>query len=464
MPNDTRTAWRTTLSQLALVLALAAGLGFAIGQIWPSLVVAAAAVLVWHYWKLRQVLSRLTARQRSAPPKGVGIWNELDRLLYRSQDETRGRNRRLVDMLRAYRAIATALPDGVVLVDRNSQRIQWFNESAGSLLGLHYPRDNGALLGERLQPLPIAHWLSGDRYTEPLLDVASPMRADIRLSLRLIPYSDDLWLLVARDVSKLMRLEHMRRDFVANVSHELRTPLTVVHGYLDMLDPAEQPEWAPMLTEMQRQSHRMTQLVEDLLMLSRLEVQEALPDEHVAMAPMLSTLKREAEALSKQRHKITIEDAVDIDLWGSTKELHSAFSNLVSNATRYTPAGGSITIRFAADADGVVLSVEDTGYGIPASHLPRITERFYRVSTSRSRESGGTGLGLSIVKHVLNLHQARLEIDSEVGSGSRFACHFGRERMRNREHCEDRDAGFAAATDTDSADDGITARSRGYRE
>jgi two-component system, OmpR family, phosphate regulon sensor histidine kinase PhoR len=458
MSNDARTAWRKTLGQLALVLASALVLGYAIGHLWPALGVAALAVLIWHYWKLRQVLSRLTARQRAAPPDGSGIWNELDRLLYRSQDETRGRNRRLVEMLRAYRAIAAALPDGVVLVDRNSQRIQWFNEAAGTLLGLQHPRDHGAPLGDRLQPLPIAHWLSGGRYAEPLLDVASPARPELRLSLRLIPYSDDVWLLVARDVSKLMRLEQMRRDFVANVSHELRTPLTVVHGYLDMLDPAEQPEWAPMLTEMQRQSHRMTQLVEDLLTLSRLEAQEALPDEHVAMAPMLTALKREAEALSKQRHTITVDDTAGVDLWGSTKELHSAFSNLVSNATRYTPAGGTIAIRLAHDHDdGVALSVEDTGYGIPAAHLPRITERFYRVSTSRSRESGGTGLGLSIVKHVLSLHQARLEIDSEVGRGSRFACHFGRERLRSRDHDEppfafpsNPEGSFSAAVDTRS--------------
>ncbi|MBP6748553.1 MAG: phosphate regulon sensor histidine kinase PhoR [Xanthomonadaceae bacterium] len=433
MANDTRTAWRNTLTQLALAMGLALVLGLAVGRVWPALAIAAIGVLIWHYWKLRQVLSRLTARQRVAPPDGDGIWNELDRLLHRSQDELRGRNRRLVEMLRAYRAIATALPDGVVLVDRNSQRIQWFNEAATTLLGLQHPRDHGAPLGERLQPLPIAHWLSGGRYAEPLLDVVSPARTDLRLSLRLIPYSDELWLLVARDVSKLMRLEQMRRDFVANVSHELRTPLTVVHGYLDMLDPAEQPEWAPMLTEMQRQSQRMTQLVEDLLTLSRLEAQDALPEEHVAMTPLLATLEREARALSKQRHVVSIEDTAGVDLWGSVKELHSAFSNLVSNATRYTPAGGRIAIRFERDADeGATLSVEDTGYGIPASHLPRITERFYRVSTSRSRESGGTGLGLSIVKHVLNLHQARLEIDSEVGRGSRFSCHFGRERVRSR--------------------------------
>lgn len=434
MPNDARSAWFKTLGQLALALAAALALGFAVGQPWLVITLAALGVVGWHYWKLRQVLLRLTARQRFVPSADGGVWNALDQLLYRSQSEMRARKRRLIDMLRAYRAAAAALPDAIVVVERNSQRIQWFNEAATHLLGLRYPRDIGAALSDRLQPLPMAHWLASGRHAEPLLDTPSPAHPDLRLSLRLIPYSDELWLLVARDVSKLMRLEQMRRDFVANVSHELRTPLTVVHGYLDMLDHAEKPDWAPMLTEMQRQSQRMTQLVEDLLMLSRLEAQEALPEETVSMVPMLTTLKREADALSQRRHTIAIEDTAGVDLWGSTKELHSAFSNLVSNAIRYTPAGGSIHIRFSSERDGGTrLSVEDTGYGIPAAHLPRITERFYRVSTSRSRESGGTGLGLSIVKHVLNLHQARLEIESEVGRGSRFSCRFGRERVRARD-------------------------------
>ncbi len=435
MPNDARSAWLKTLGQLALALLAALAVGFAIGKPWPVITVSALGVVGWHYWKLRQVLLRLTARQRFTPSAGDNVWNQLDRLLYRGQSEMRARKRRLIDMLRAYRAAAAALPDAIVVLERNSQRIQWFNEASTRLLGLRYPRDLGAALSDRLQPLPVAHWLTSGRYAEPLLDTPSPVQPDLRLSLRLIPYSDELWLLVARDVSKLMHLEQMRRDFVANVSHELRTPLTVVHGYLDMLDPAEKPDWAPMLTEMQRQSQRMTQLVEDLLMLSRLEAQEALPEETVSMAPMLTTLKREAEALSQRRHTITIEDTAGVDLWGSTKELHSAFSNLVSNAIRYTPAGGDIRIRFSSEDDGGTrLSVEDTGYGIPAAHLPRITERFYRVSTSRSRESGGTGLGLSIVKHVLNLHQARLEIESEVGRGSRFTCRFGRERVRDAIH------------------------------
>jgi two-component system phosphate regulon sensor histidine kinase PhoR len=435
MPPHARTAWIKTLGQLALILVAALVLGLLIKHPWPVLTLTALGIVAWHYWKLRDVLTRLTARQWIAPPAaGTGVWSELDRLLYRSQDETRSRKHRLVEMLRAYSAAAAALPDAVVVLERNNQRVRWFNDAATNLLGLRYPDDIDAPLSERLQPLPVSHWLATGRHAEPLLDAPSPVDPAIRLSLRLIPYSDELWLLVARDVSKLMRLEQMRRDFVANVSHELRTPLTVVHGYLDMLDPADQPEWAPMLSEMQRQSQRMTQLVEDLLTLSRLEAQDSLTDESVAMTPMLATLKREAEALSQRRHEITIEDVAQVDLWGSIKELHSAFSNLVANAVRYTPAGGRISIRFArSDDGGAVLSVQDTGYGIPAAHLPRITERFYRVSTSRSRELGGTGLGLSIVKHVLQLHQARLEIESEVGRGSIFSCHFSPERTRVRD-------------------------------
>ena len=431
MPPRARNAWFRTLGQLGLVLAGALVLGLLVGQAWAVLAVAALGVVAWHYWKLRGVLLRLTARQRFEPPQGDGVWNELDRLLHRGQSEMRGRKRRLLDMLRAYRAAADALPDAVVVVERNSQRVLWFNAAATSLLGLRFPRDIDAPVGDRLQPLPVAHWLATGRNAEPL-EAASPVNPDLRLRLRLIPYSDELWLLVARDVSKLMRLEQMRRDFVANVSHELRTPLTVVHGYLEMLDPAEQPEWAPMLAEMQRQSQRMTQLVEDLLTLSRLEAKDALADENVAMGSMLGTLRREAEALSQNRHTIRVEDNAQVDLWGSTKELHSAFSNLVSNAVRYTPAGGSIAIVFAREGHGAVLSVRDSGYGIPGAHLPRITERFYRVSTSRSRESGGTGLGLAIVKHVLGLHQARLEISSEVGRGSTFSCHFGPDRVHPR--------------------------------
>jgi len=438
MPPRARLTWTRTLGQLAALLGGAVVVGLLVGYPWPVVTIAALGIVAWHYARLHDVLSRLSAGKRIQPPTGDGVWNELDRLLHRSQSDVRARKRRLIAMLRAYRAAAMALPDAVVVIERNSQRVQWFNPAGTSLLGLRYPRDVGAPLGDRLQSMSLARWLAAGRNAEPLLDTPSPVDANMRLSLRLIPYSDELWLVVARDVTKLMRLEHMRRDFVANVSHELRTPLTVVHGYLDLLDPADNPEWAPMLAEMQRQSQRMTQLVEDLLTLSRLEAQEGVVDDPVSMASMLATLRREAEALSQGRHLVLCEDmtvqtGLALDLRGSTKELHSAFSNLVSNAVRYTPAGGTITIRFAPEGAGAMLSVTDTGYGIPATHLPRITERFYRVSTSRSRESGGTGLGLAIVKHVLQLHGARLSIRSEVGQGSTFACHFNADRVIPRD-------------------------------
>ena len=433
MPLDIRPSWlRTVLIHAALLLAGLA-VGWALGRVWAALALTALAILIWQSWQLREVLERLGARRLAAPSAGRTVWDELDRLIHRGQSETRGRKRRLVQMLRAYRGAAAVLPDAVVVVQRVDGRILWVNEAAGRLLGLAYPRDIGARLAARLRSDAIAQWLAADPAAEPLQDTAAPVDPDMRLQLRVIPYSDDLWLLIARDISKMTRLEQTRRDFVANVSHELRTPLTVIHGYLDMLDPEDMPEWTPMLDEMRRQSQRMNQLVEDLLTLSRLEAREDLPQERIDMRAMLTTLEREARALSQGRHRITVEDSAGVDLSGSGKELHSAFSNLVSNAVRYTPAGGEIQVRFARGEGGSAeLSVRDSGYGIPAHHLPRITERFYRVSTSRSRESGGTGLGLSIVKHVLSLHQGRLRIASEVGRGSLFTCILGAERVLAR--------------------------------
>ena len=328
------------------------------------LLAAACLALAWQWrWRLRLERERVAERQRS-----------------------RATRRRLVEMLRAYRALADALPDAVVVAERDSQRIAWFNPAATRLVGLRQPRDLGAPLGERLQAWPISRWLAAGRMAEPMADLQSPLDPEVRLSLRLVPYSPDLWLLIVRDVTRLVRLEHMRRAFVANVSHELRTPLTVVHGYLDMLDgsglddigldAAGQRELAPMLAEMKRQSQRMTQLVEDLLTLSRLESRDALPEDTVAMTPMLSALQREAEALSQGAHTIMVQDTTQADLAGSQHELHSAFSNLVSNAVRYTPAGGRIEIRFARTAEGgAELVVQDTGQGIAPEHLPRLTER-----------------------------------------------------------------------------------------
>ncbi len=342
----------------------------------------------------------------------------------------------LVGLVRAFRDAAAALPDALVAIDEE-RRIRWFNTAAGRLLGLAYPDHLGRRADEVVAIPGLPAWLAADG-AEPLNDVAAPGDADVHLSLRLIPYADNHALLLGRDISQVLRVEKVRRDFVANVSHELRTPLTVVHGYLDLIEPEQVPEFESILRELRKQSHRMTQIVEDLLTLSRLDSGENLPQMRVAMGPLVRTLLRDAEGLSRGRHVITLEHDDGQDLLGSPKDLYSAFSNLVSNAVRYTPVGGHITIGWRTGPDGGRLSVRDSGHGIPARHLPRLTERFYRVSTSRSRESGGTGLGLSIVKHVLQLHDAHLDVQSEVGVGSTFACIFGVERLLPPEPvCED---------------------------
>jgi two-component system phosphate regulon sensor histidine kinase PhoR len=337
------------------------------------------------------------------------------------------RSRRLAANLHDLRRAAGNLPDAIVLLDQD-QHVRWFNHAAESLLGLRRPQDRGVVLRDKLHNSELAGWLE-EPSPEPLNDVSAPGQPSRHINVTMLPFGQRQRLLLARDISHMSRLEQIRRDFVANVSHELRTPLTVIHGYLELLDPEDVPHLAPVLGEMRAQSKRMGQIVEDLLTLSRLETQDHVSEERVQMAPLLATLRKEAEALSQGRHTITMESTAELDLLGSPKDLHSALSNLVSNAVRYTPTGGRITVRWERTAEGANYSVTDTGYGIPADHLSRLTERFYRVSSSRSRDSGGTGLGLSIVKHVLGLHQARLDIRSTPGQGSTFTCCFGPERL-----------------------------------
>ena len=338
----------------------------------------------------------------------------------------RARARRLAAELSDLRTAACALRDALVLLDPDGH-VRWCNPAAQRLLGIAWPRDRGLPVADRFGDGEVGTWLRQARGDAD--DIASPVDPAVRLQLSLIPYGNRRRLLIARDISRVTKLEQVRRDFVANVSHELRTPLTVIHGYLELLDPEDVPALAPVLNEMRTQSQRMRQIVEDLLELSRLEMQQHIPEERVEMAPLLESLQREAEALSHGKHRVTVEDEGHVDLLGSPKDLHSAFSNLVSNAVRYTPEGGGITIRWRRTPTGAEYSVKDTGYGIPADHLSRLTERFYRVSSSRSRATGGTGLGLSIVKHVLNLHDAELRIESEPGEGSTFTCVFDEARL-----------------------------------
>jgi phosphate regulon sensor kinase PhoR len=413
MTQPATPSWKLPAALAAALLAGAALGWFAGGHVAIGVALVALAEVVLLLTRIRhQTLTMMTTPAAVSPL-------QHDRFMTRS--------RRLAANLRDLRNAASQLPDAVVLIDQQ-QHIRWFNHAAENLLGLRRPQDRGVLLQQRMADSELAGWLR-DGALEPLNDATAPGQADSQLNVSMLPFGDHEQLLLARDISHLNRLEQIRRDFVANVSHELRTPLTVIHGYLELIDPEDVPELAPVLGEMRAQSKRMGQIVEDLLTLSRLETQHRIADERVPMASLLATVRKEADALSQGRHRILLESSAEADLLGSPKDLHSALSNLVSNAVRYTPAGGSITIRWQREPGGAVYSVSDTGFGIPATHLARLTERFYRISSSRSRDSGGTGLGLSIVKHVLNLHQAQLQIESAPGVGSTFACHFGHARL-----------------------------------
>ena len=330
------------------------------------------------------------------------------------------RRRRLITQLRDVRDAVGALPDAVVLLDRQGH-VCWRNAAAIHLLGLQHQHDERPL-AERLAGSELGTWLGTDT-RQAATDLPAPADPALRLSATMMAFGAHRQLLLARDISPLSRLEQVRRDFIANVSHELRTPLTVIHGYLELLDPADVPELAPVLKEMRMQSQRMRQLVEDLLTLSRLETREALPDEHVAMAPLLVALQHEAQATQsgpahhhgRSRHRRRL---ARLAARPAQCVLQPGQQCRALHAKRRQHCH-----RLARTATGdAAFSVRDSGLGIPAEHLGRLTERFYRVSSSRSRESGGTGLGLSIVKHVLNLHQGRLVIASKPGQGSTFSC------------------------------------------
>lgn len=430
---------RRTLALLAGAAASGALLGLALDAPVSGalLALSLALALSWlvQLRQLRQLHAWLQAPDSAAPPRH-GLAATLAQALSARLQTEREHARQTRQTLQDFHCAAMNFPAPLALIESGSNRLHWFNRAAARTLGLRRPGDLGQPLRILLEHPQAGPWLRAGQ-PEPL-SLTSPLDPSIQLQLRLASFSPQQNLLVAQDITQLTRLEQVRRDLVANASHELRTPLTVIHGYLDLLSPEDAPVLAPILPEMRNQSQRMTRIVEDLLTLSRLEAQQELDEERVAMAAMLESLKREAQALSRGQHSIQCEDALQMDLSGSPADLHSAFSNLVSNAVRYTPAGGRINIRFERHGEGARLAVNDTGHGIPAAHIPRLAERFYRVSTSRSRERGGTGLGLSIVKHVLHLHQARLSIESEVGHGSTFACHFGPERLLPLPSTQDR--------------------------
>jgi len=366
---------------------------------------------------------------------GLGIVGWLARRFNQHLTRSHAQTKRLRRLLNSVRTLGRSVPDAMLVLDSDS-RIVWHNRNAKTLLGLRQrPPHQQTQLFDWLTDARFRTWLELPD-SGALFRMASPVDSNIQLSFRMVNLPQSQRLLMARDVTLLMRLEQVRRDFVANVSHELRTPLTVLHGYLDTLEPDELPEYTLMFDEMRRQNARMIRIVEDLLILARLENAEDLaasPQKNlVCVVPLLAAVLQDASLLSAGKHLITVENTLDMDILGDEKDLRSAFSNVLSNAVRYTPAGGQIVMRWIWHSGGAQLVVQDSGIGIPSQHLGRLTERFYRVSSSRSRDSGGTGLGLAIVNHVLSAHQARLEVSSEQGVGSCFRCIFPIDVLRYR--------------------------------
>ncbi|EPJ48436.1 MAG: two-component sensor PhoR [Osedax symbiont Rs2] len=413
------------LSSFFITIGLAALLGWIIDWLAWSLVIT---LFCWSVLQLREKskLQRwLQQGLKKEPPEARGDWGEIFDQLYRFRKQRRRREKELLEVISRFQYSSAALKDAVLIVD-SQLSMQWWNRSAERLLGLRKDSDQGQPLFNLLRDPRFIRYFQRADYTEPL-QLKSPHNTNIELQYSITEFGESERLLVARDITHLVRLEQPRQDFVANASHELRTPLTVIRGYLETF--LDQPLSNPLrkaMGQMQQQSNRMQSLVEDLLLLSKLDSTDIIMDESPVNVPtLILTIMESAQQLTTDKeHHISVDLAENIGLLAREKELHSAFSNLVYNAVRYTPTGGNIHISWSCDATGGYFKVTDDGPGISSIHIDRLTERFYRVDDDRSVSTGGTGLGLAIVKNVLSRHQAKLLIDSTVGKGSSFSCHF----------------------------------------
>ncbi len=419
----------TNWSSVFLRLFLLGMGGLIIGALYDrplaGLLIATIAALAWHLGWLYRLDKWLHGKKMEVLPEGSGIWPRVFARIDFLRNRGRRRGRRFKLLLKQLRQATRTFPDaGVILNNRNE--IVVFNRAARELLGLK-KRDRGLRIENLLRDPAFVAYLRRDDVAAPV-EIASPMNSDQWLSCHAVPYGFDQKMLLVRDVTDRRKLEEMRRDFVANASHELRTPLTVIAGYLDALadDKTLDAELKQPVAEMQTQTTRMRQLVDELLRLSELETERAVSKPAaVNIRAVLETARQEVLALPDGPRQVDIVVDSDFDLIGNVRDIQSVVSNLASNAARYTPAEGRITMRWWTDADGAYLSVADTGKGIAKEHLPRLCERFYRVEDGRERVGGrGTGLGLAIVKHALTRHGGRLKIESELGKGSVFTCIF----------------------------------------
>ena len=422
--------WTFALARLAGILMAGLFIGLLVGPIWVWLLAAACLYLAWQLVNLYRVDRWLRLRSQIDPPNLGGIWGDVIGQVVRLHRRKQYHKQRLVQLYRELRRSTAALPDGGIILS-SQHEIVWFNRQAARLLGLKRPVDVGLRIDNLIRAPEFVLYLHGDDFALPLI-IRPPVHAELFLALQLVPYGAGQSLLLVRDVTRQMRLEATRKDFVANASHELRTPLTVISGYLDVLadDPSIDDAWSGPIRDMRAQAQRMNTIIADLLELSRLESTEGeAPREPVDIPRMLERLHRDALAGGDRPRQVILELESDCGLYGSAQELESAFTNLLVNGIKYTLSDGTVRMRWWADDEGAYFSVIDSGIGIPAEHIPRLPERFYRVDAGRSRDRGGSGLGLAIVKHALQRHGGWLDVQSIEGKGSTFTCHFPPQRI-----------------------------------
>jgi two-component system phosphate regulon sensor histidine kinase PhoR len=422
--------WTFALARLAGILALGLGLGLLIGPVWVWILAASCLYLGWQLLTLYRLDRWLRLRSQIDPPNLGGIWGDIVGQVIRLHRRKQFHKQRLIQLFRELRRSTAALPDGVIILSAQRE-IVWFNRQAARLLGLKRPMDLGLRIDNLIRSPEFVLYLHGDDYAMPLV-IRPPVQLDLYLALQVVPYGGGQSLLLVRDVTRQMRLEAMRKDFVANASHELRTPLTVISGYLDTMadDASIDPAWFGPIKDMRAQAQRMNAIIADLLVLSRLESTDGEAARDAVDVPnMLERLHRDALASADRPRQVILELESTAGLFGSAHELESAFTNLLVNGMKYTLAEGTVRMRWWVDAEGAYFSVIDSGIGIPAEHIPRLTERFYRVDAGRSRGQGGSGLGLAIVKHALQRHGGWLDVQSTEGKGSTFTCHFPQQRI-----------------------------------
>ena len=427
--------WRNELQRFLLILAAALVFGLLVGEISFILLTALAGYSGYNLLQLRRLtqwVAKDSHKTDTQPPESTGTWGSIFDSIYRLQKQERLASDYLKNILDKAQESSAALEMAVVMINKQGT-LDWWNRATEELLGIRYPNDRNQAVTNLIRDPRFANYFHKEKYSEPLR-IEAPGVSGRTLEFQITLFGEHEKLMLVRDVTQLHRLESMRRDFVGNVSHELGTPITIIKGYLetiaDNLDSFDS-RWHKPIEQMRSQSQRMENIVRDLLVLSSIETR-AMPraQEKIVLGELMEEIQGHTqEIMAEKQHSFVINCQSEITLLGQRSELYSALSNLVINAEKYTPAGGIIELRAALVSTGVKIEVEDNGLGIESHHIPRLTERFYRVDPSRSAESGGTGLGLAIVKHILARHDSELEVKSTPRKGSVFGCHIPKERV-----------------------------------